>query len=192
MQWAAKRLSEADIVDQVHQHLDVHLIEAAAGIASRGGVGNALGIQLHLVMWPQFEVFQARADGRTPPAIARFAPTATANAATVLHDPSSRTSADIFTPRRPRKQDGVYRTVTVNRSPERGLQTRAATCPPAPFGWDGGCRPPSHREDWQLVKGRGKSTPSGKCSQRADRQVLTLTVVNAEVGKTDQVRDHGL
>ena len=47
--------AQADIVDEVHENLDIDLIEATTEIAGRRRVGNPLGpqgVQVHLVVAP--------------------------------------------------------------------------------------------------------------------------------------------
>ena len=62
--WAQTR--SRDSIDGVHQGEDIGLGEAAAEVAGGGGVGDALGaqgIEVDLVVAPQFEVFDPLAAG---------------------------------------------------------------------------------------------------------------------------------
>jgi hypothetical protein len=58
--------TEAGIIDDVHQDLDVGWGEAPAEIARGGGVGNSLGaqgVEIDLVVAPKFKVFDPLAAG---------------------------------------------------------------------------------------------------------------------------------
>ena len=54
-------------VEDLHQHVDRGEVEAPAEVARRGRVGNpprAQGVQIRLVITPQFQVLQAGAAGQ--------------------------------------------------------------------------------------------------------------------------------